>query len=438
MTTNPFLATLIPETNRIEAALQNASNATATTIMEAIYSPGSGFIGVFIDEEGQPDWARRAARYLDDEFMSPTMSNVPAKTKLFGDVIPKIKGDGEGEVLTNFRHALDFWTANDRQGVEPYAARQRYGSCVDASCGEHENTLFGVRAKNPENREIWKYSSAWWKYAFRGYCSDGWNGSGIASVAYRVGAAFRIPYDIDGNKTDFTDNNQNEYLVAREWCRRQPDWLKDYLQQNHPYEDGAITRFQGGVTELRKAMAAGGVIHTSGTRTSGGSKPFSIGSVGPHMQSAVGCDDSDEFRKFCKDTIGVTPRDNDFPVIMMQTWGPGWRGECADQYWPSWWGIKPEGAWVWWASDVVNRLSCDYVWLPWVKGFPGDPTPPPPASAPEIKGEVYGEEYGDGYVIRGTLKLEGPIEIKDGQKFTYAMTPTGDDKFKAVWVPDLG
>jgi len=436
MPTN-FLAGLIPETNRIEAALQNASAATATSIIEAIYSPGSGFVGVFIDEEDQPEWARRAAKWLDDEFTSPVHSNVPTKTKLFGDVLPRLEGDGAGEVLVNFRHALDCWVKNGRQGVAPYDVHQKYGSCVDASCAEHECALFGVRAITPKYNEQWKYSSAWWKYAFRGYCSDGWNGSGIASAAYKVGAAFRIPYNIDCNSTDFTDNDENEKLCARTWCRSQPGCLKDYLIEHHPYEDGAITRFQGGVKEMRKAFAAGAIIHTSGTRTSGSSAPFSIGRVGPHMQSAVGCDDSDEFRKFCKDVIGVTPRDNDYPVIMNQTWGSGWRGETADKYWPDWWGIKPSGAWVWWASDVINRLSCDYVWLPWVKGFegtgPGPGPGPGPIIAPKLEGELYGELHNDAYVIRGTLKLE-----QDDDTFSYAMTPAGDNKFKPVWVPDLG
>lgn len=95
----------------------------------------------------------------------------------------------------------------------------------------------------------------------------------------------------------WTDGSANEKAVARTWCRSGvPDWLKQETLK-HAYEDGAITRFQGGVVELRAAIAAGGFLHTSGTRTSGGSKPCSIGSVGPHMQSAIGCDDSDEFRR---------------------------------------------------------------------------------------------------------------------------------------------
>lgn len=416
--TDTFLQRLIPADNVIEVALTRATREAASNVIQAAYAEGSGFIGCFIDQDGQPDWARRAARYLDDQWRFEGSG----KTKLFGDVLPSIADDGAGKVLVNFRHALDAWLAGGQKGVEPYTAQQDYGSCVDASVGEHESALFGWRAVHPEFGEAWKYSSAWYKYAERGYCSDGWNGSGAATAAYKVGCAFRIPYSIGGNSVDFTDDDQNEKIVARTWCRSGvPDWLKAHTLANHAYEDGAITRFQGGVKELRALFAAGGVIHTSGTRTSGGSKPFTIGSVGPHMQSGVGCDDSEEFRRFCKDVIGTTTRSNDFPVIMNQTWTTTtgqWKGECADKYWPEWWGRKPAGAWVWWASDVLNRLSCDYAWLPRVKGFPGTPPVPPQPTLPRIDGAL----RVSGNVISGIVEAE--TDIPKGSRFTS--TPSGD------------
>jgi hypothetical protein len=425
-----FLSRLIPEDNLADLRFAHAA-WSKPDVMAALYdyAPAadrdvlrqSRFIGVFIDADTEPQWARRAARYLHDQFTHEAQTRV----KLFGDVLPSIADDGAGKCLVNFRHAMDLWEAGGRQGVEPYTAEQDYGSCVDASVGEHECSLFGWRAVRLEFREEWRHSSAWYKYAERGYCSDGWNGSGAATAAYKVGCAFRIPYAIGGNSVDFNGDDENERIVARTWCRSGvPSWLKSYTLANHAYEDGAITRFQGGVKELRAAFAAGGVIHTSGTRTSGGSRPFTIGSVGPHMQSAVGCDDSDEFRKFCREAIGVTPRADDFPVVLMQTWGKGWRGECADAYWPTWWGRKPQGAWVWWASDVIKRLSCDYVWLPRVKGFPASnpPPPPPPSGLPRIDGVL----QVNGPVIAGVVTAA--TDIPAGTRFTS--TPAGAGQYR--------
>ncbi len=413
--TNAFLSQLIPADNRIEVALSRASAFVATDILQAAYKPDSGFVGCFLDEEGQPSWARRAARYLDDEF------DETGGTLLFGDVLSSLADDGAGKCLVNFRHALDLWKAGGSQGPKPFSQRQNYGSCVDASVGSHECSLFGWRVAQGTFGEAYKYSSGWLKYAERGYCSDGWNGAGAATAAKKVGCAFRRQYTLAGLSVNFVDNDVKERTVAREWCRSGvPAWMKTETLK-HAYEDGAITRFQGGVKELRAVFAAGGIVHTSGTRTSGGSKPFTIGSVGPHMQSGIGCDDSDEFRKFCRDVIGVQPRANDFPVIMDQTWGSGWKGECAAQYWPAWWGEKPEGAWVWWASDVLSRLSCDFVWLPRVKGFPGDgPQPPPlPTDRPRIEGLL----RVNGTVISGIV--EAATDIPKGTRFTSSPNGTG-------------
>jgi len=411
---------LIPGDNVIELALSRAAASVATNTMQAVYGwvpedvpVQTGFVGVFLDQEDQPLWARRAARYLDDEF------DASGGTLLFGDVLSSLTDDGAGKCHANFRHAFELW---DGSGAAPFSQKQNYGSCVDASCGTGECVLFGWRAARPEFGEVYRFASGWLKFVLRGYCSDGWNGSGCATAAKKCGCGFRRKYDIGGNNIDWTDGAANEKAVARTWCRSGiPDWLlKETL--NHAYDDGAITRFQGGVKELRTALAAGGFVHTSGTRTSGGSKPFTIGSVGPHMQSAIGCDDSDEFRKFCQEVIGVKPRTDDFPVIMDQTWGSGWSGECADKYWPSWWGRKPEGAWVWWASDVVDRLSCDFVWLPRVKGFPGTTPPQPQPTLPKLAGSL----YVSGNVISGVV--EATTDIPQGSRFTG--TPNNDGTFR--------
>lgn len=453
--TDTYLASLIPESNTLSLAFARRASA----LREMVYAPDSGFVGAFRDADGEAEWARRAARYMRDDFLH----NTPGRRKRLGDVLSTFRGDGAGECSVVFRHALDAWVAGGRQGVEPYSTSQVYGSCIDAAASEHKTAIVAYRAaRMPEVHEVYKYACAWYDYAERAYCSDGWNNSGSAAVALRLGLAFRIAYNLGGKSVDFTDDDKNEQIVARTWCRSGvPEWLSGYTSQFHKFEDGAITEFEGGVKELRAVFAEGGVVSTSGRFTSGGSKPFTNGSVGPHGQSGVGGDDADDCRQFLRDVVNVAPRENDFPVVMNQTWGPGWKGECADKYWPwgtdsdgkvwtladlkaanlsperlaeliedargKWgWGWKPQGAWVVWASTLLDRLSVDYAWLPRVKGFPsGEPTPEPDKPAPPISGELYLEQVGDKLPIRGEVECNGfrYIAIPAATKGRYRLVP---------------
>ena len=412
--TNPYLVALIPTENRLD--LPMFSDRLATDVLQAAYSPGESFQGTFLDDDYAPDWARKAARYMWEDFLD----NTPGQIKYFGDVYQTLAAIGDGECRMNQRHALEVWDAAGRPGVEPYTTQQDYGSCVDASCAEHESTLQGNRVAHSElcdgQPEEWRDSPAWYKYANRGYCSDGWNGSGIAAVALRVGVAYRKKYV----EADFTDDDQNEKIVARTWCRSGiPDSLKARTVQDHSYPDGAITRFQGGLAELKAVFANYGVVHTSARRTSGGSKPYTVGSVGPHMQSAVGMDDSEAGRKWSQDVIGVKLDADDFIVALHQTWGSGWRGECADKYYAPHWGPKPQGVWIWRAKQVLANLSCDYVWMPWAKGFPASTPPVPPVPPPDNDGRF----YVDGSSIRGDVVIGGQ---------QYIMVPAGDAKYRLM------
>lgn len=419
------IADLIPSSNIL--SVPAFTGLLKTNALEAAYSQSS-FVGCFMDRDDQPTWARRVARWHRDEFRHDT----PGKTKLFSDV--KLADDA-GKCHMNFRYALEAWAASGQIGVKPYSTAQDYGSCVDASASEHMTALLGWRAACPEFGEVYKLPAAWYWYADRGYCSDGWDGWSCATVALRRGVAFRQPYQSGNNKADFTDDDTNEQIVARSWCRSGiPSWMAE-LTKPFAFEDGAITEFDGDVSALCSLFAAGGILHTGGTRTSGGSKPFTVGSVGPHMQSAMGCDDSDEFRKFCKDVIGVKPRTNDFPVVFSQTWGPGWSGECANKYWPSWWGPKNEGAWVFWASDVLRYFNGDmFAWLPRVKGFPAD-NPVPPTPQPSGHPPITGSQYLDGTAIRGTLTLDVPVGCSG--RFRYVSVPGVPGQYRLAPKPEL-
>lgn len=420
-----FLQEIIPSNNRIEVAFARTHNGAAKgNLLEGAYN--AGFIGAFKDQTDQPTWARRAARYLRDDFHH----NTPGTKKRFSDVASQL-ADGDGESLPNCRHALELWAAGGKPQPEPFSCYQDYGSCVDASCSEHETAMFGWRAARSQFNETFIHSAAWYKYADRGYCSDGWSGSGIAAVARRVGCAFRTKYQLPGGEIDFTDDDQNENIVARQWCRSGiPSWLKTHTQTNHGYQDGAITEYDGDHRGFLKVLKAGGVLHAGGVRTSGGSKPFTRGSTGAHMQSTCGADDSEACRKWFKDTHNITWEAGDFPLINMQTWGAGWRGECADQYWPTQlWGPKPQGAWVcsakWWLSDV------EYAWLPWAKGFPGTgPVPLPPH--PPLAGTIYAEQAGQVIAVRGEIQL-----VEGGKTFAYIIVPDGAGKYRPVPKPVL-
>lgn len=376
------LAGLIPTSNVI--SIPAMFGAGALTALQAAYNPDvSSFIGVFLtNNPDMPKWAKDIAEWDKREFHKDN----PNKITLFGDVCPELAGaNGENEAFPNWRYAIEQWIANGRIGVEPYTCNQDYGSCVDASASEHTTTMLGYRAAIPSLQEKYIDAAAWYWYGDRGFCSDGWTGSACASVALRRGIAFRKKYVIGSNEVDFTDDNKNENIVARQWCRNGiPSYMSDYTQTNHPFEEGSITEFNGGIVELRTLLANGGVLHTGGVKTSGGSKPFQVGRVGPHMQSVIGGDHSENYRKFAKDVIGVTLLENDFACVFHQIWGAGWSGQTAKEFWPDWWGPQPEGAWTWKASDVIRYFAGDmYAWLPRFKGIK-DESPVPPAPIPPI------------------------------------------------------
>ncbi len=247
--------------------------------------------------------------------------------------------------------------------------------------------MCGVRAANPANREKFHRPVAFYWYADRESCGDGWYFGALASVAYQNGIAFRQPYTYGSTTVDFTDEDNNEQITARTWCRTGiPAGMREQTIATHPLEDGAMFEFDGGTTELLKILAAGGGFNTGGTNTSGGHKPYTVGRVGGHEQSCVGALNSEAWRKFSKDVIGVTLAEDDFAVIMNQTWGEGFAGEVSDQYWPAWLGHKPQGAWIWRAKQILQYFGGD-IWgvLPRFKGITDpNPTPPPgPGPGPE-------------------------------------------------------
>lgn len=443
------LATIIPDSNRLDVAFARSFvGGMPGNLLHQAYQ--SGFIGAFTDHTDQPQWARRIARWDRDDFRK----NTPGRKKRTSDVASTLSR-GAGGSFPNFRYALELWNG---EGDKPFTRYQQFGDCVDSSSTEHEECLMGYRAHNLQTYcEQFKYACTYGRYAERGYCGDGWNGSGIAAVALRTGAFFARVYDTLAKKYDFTDEMKTESTMARTWCRSGlPQDLKDYVHANHPYEDGAITEFDGSASDIINVFASGGVIHTGGTNTSGSSKPCAIGSVGGHEQSILGCDGSPECVKFFNDKGISAVKESDPICIFSQTWGPGWSGEISDSYWPvgtkengqvvtqadinslrttsdertvrayiasfagTWgWGEKPEGAWAFSASQVMRCFNGDmFVWLPRVKGFPCDvpPPAPPPTPIPPTPGPTPGPKP-------PIVEFKMPFDVKAGESIYLLKKP---------------
>jgi hypothetical protein len=427
-----YLRNLIPGTNRIEAN-QARGTGRKSSFLATCYSDG-GFVGSFMprgraDVPGSSDggWAQDAGDYLRDEWTAEAEG-----PKFLSDVLSSLPNAADGGCHMSHVAAYEAWAAAGKVGVEPFTCEQDYGSCVDASLSELLTAMLGLRieAGKPEK---WVTSAAWYAYALRGYCSDGWNAWGAATALQKLGAGFRGRYDFDGQDSiDMTDDDRNEQLCARTWCRNgPPSYLRQHTTANHPVNQAAIVEFDGGLHELMTAFANRGVLHFSGTRVSGGPKPFTPGSVGPHQMPAYGCDSSEEGRKWFRDRCGVAIADNDCAVHCGNTWGTRtgqWSGECSDQYWPPHWGPKTPGSWICLGSWFMRNLSQDMVYFPDViPGFPGTPVPPPTPVQPKLEGTLYAEQVGSIIAIRGELKLE--------DKHAYIVVPDGTGTFKPIPKP---
>lgn len=410
----------IPTSNTLSVPFARfAATGQKAAILESSYS--SGFIGAFQDTEEHPEWSRRVARYDRDQWRAETSG-----AKVLGDLLPQFTATGDGECHQNHRYSIEAYEAAGRIGVEPFTTAQDFGSCVDASLSELLTAILGYRIGALKKNEVWRTSAAWYAYALRGYCGDGWEAWGAASAIKKLGVGYRMAYEISDARKDQTEDDYNEYTMARSWCRSGPPAdMRRITNEQSPIDDNYIVEFQGGVPELKKVFANGGVLHFSGTRNSGGPKPFTPGSVGPHQMTAYGYDDSEAGRKFFKDVVGYSLAADDVAVHCGQSWGPGWGAECADKYWPPHWGPKTEGSWICSGKWFLKSLSADMVYFPEAfRGFQGDPLPPQPTD-PKWEGTVYAEQLPSGLIaIRGEVSCDGKpaIIVPDGAG-RYKPTP---------------
>ena len=378
------LAKLIPSSN--DFSLRALEGDAKTSALEAAYE--QGFTGCFDGPENE-GWAKRIASYDNDEFLYDT----PQKNKYFSEIFDSLSADEADGCHVYTKHAFEQFKASAAHpdSDDIFGVVQNHGICVDSSNVEMKAGLLGVRAADPLIAEILKYLPAHYAYAERGYCSHGWGMGSCARVNSQVGWCPATVLEIAGNELDWREEDAHEYAVARDWCRSGlPEWLKAYCREHYPWEESAVTRFDGGLDALRKLFQNKGQFHHGSNSTSASGKPNRWKRIGGHAQTACGGDWSDECLKWFADK-GYRLDDGDFWVPNHQTWGR-WSGQLDADLWPEHlWGPQPDGAWVCGAKDLLKRVS-GYAYLPLLKGVPGAGPPVPKRRRRDLHGRPFWED----------------------------------------------
>jgi len=402
MTRHP-LAHLIPDSNAFDLRAMPYDRMAGA--LESLYSNHDGFVGCFLADEG--DWQARIDEYDAAEFRYDT----PGRKKLWSDihdVLSTYEADG---CHVNTSVVFDQWEKSGRGKFGPFTIYQNFGICVDASLLELMALALARRAAESPNEEF-AYLPAFYLYAARGYCNHGWTMSACASRAMQYGWCPAMQLDVNGHSLDFDEEDDSEYTVARDWCRSGiPAWLADWTKSNFAWHDGAITEFDGtDLAALQRLFANGGQLHHGSNYTSASGKPNNLRRIGGHAQTAFGADWSDKTLAFLADR-GVRYDKGDFPVANHQTWGAGWSGEVDDEYWPSWWGPKPQGAWVCSGKQLLEYFnSRAFAYLPLLDGWKAETPEPAPLPVP-TPGVAQPP-------LTGTLSI-----TVDGKTFEYVAVP---------------
>lgn len=439
----PELVDAIPPTNKLNLSA-NARSSSRADFMHETYA--SGFTGACLQYDVDEQGHRTQRRGWDGDLASFGALNwdrddsIPAKR--FSEIVNTLKRrSSDGAPLITTQPAFDAWARDGTGNEGPFQIYQDYGDCVDASAIELACWVLGWRAMQPEYREVFKWLAAFFWYALRGYCSDGWWGKALAQFAIRYGWCPWKLIDVEGHQLDFRDEDTHERWAAREVCRRgPPQWLLDWVSANFKPQDGAITEFDGGLDELWLCSENGIALHHGSNYTAArGDDPGSLTRIGGHQQTMYFGDRRDSIIKFFYDQgVKVFSLEN-WPCANGQTWGPGWRGETPDRLHPfgaddqgimrSWeyvktklaeiistskaqkyalaagatagqvlraaknhkqasdflsqfsggWGPKPEGEWLVPAEKQLKFFGEAMAWhAEKFVGIPGDVPPPPP------------------------------------------------------------
>ncbi len=308
-----------------------------------------GFVGCFADTEDSPNWARRIAKYESDRFRDECNGS-PSLMEQIGRTLY----DGEGKRSAPLALAQQF----DKRCL---TGAQAFGNCTACSCGwDIMNMLNAIEvAVKGESQAFGDPFATALIYGLRGHGGQGMALSTAASGARDYGVSRRTNYDGYDCRSEDRDES-----YGNQWGRSGPPKAFSDQVTGRVVKVGTLDHVNK--AELRDLLYSGVMIHHGGTLTGTrtGSPLVSLTGVGPHAQSTLGMDDTDEARKHC----GLA--DDEFVVFNQQTWGPyfnisRWREDL--------WGPQVEGTWPVKASDalrVVNQDSYGYV------AYDG-PKPPP-------------------------------------------------------------
>lgn len=339
----------VPDSNQLHVQFSASGGGFRDSLGDAIGRAYDTFVGCFLANEG-PEWARKIERYERDAFREiaplPRLSDLPQKLH---------SGAGKRAVNWNFAMALD---------PKAFLGSQDYGNCTFASMGWKTMTaLLGTRILGLKCEERWRarHGTVW--YCTRGHCGQGSSLSQAAKSVLQLGLQV-----MDGNYAgyDFSDENADE-KYGNSWCRSGPP--SDLTEQTKLNKHLAVTYLDEKTPEAwMDVLINGGSIHTGSTTTAAknGDPVSSFTGVGPHAQSILGYDDTEEFRDWYKQQTGKTL--SEAVVIFSQTWG---NQHYVQKNWPTHlWGRQPQGAFVLPLSGVIRRMGSEaYAYGPDSEGF---------------------------------------------------------------------
>jgi len=314
-------------------------------------------IGVYLDQPGQPTWARSAARAGEAEFFEAGGERSAA-------AFPRsFLGEGAGKRAVYWNYALRF----DGDPLPLFAIKQITGNCVEASNGDVTLThLLGVSIFLLRQPYEFEGPGSVLFYSRRGHCGKGMDLSIAAKAHLEDGAAWRKVYL--GGKYDLRDSIADQQLaMAAKHCRNPKSTLADLWPECRKTPVGNVARFTGTAAEAMDILFAGGALHTGSTATaSRNGDPVSSGAnVGAHAQTCIGYDDTDEFRAWYQQTTGKPLSE---PVFVFdQTWGDA---PYIQKNWPAHlWGKPTPGMFVLRWSDAKRLIgSTCYAYWPDLRG----------------------------------------------------------------------
>jgi hypothetical protein len=306
---------------------------------------------VYLDQPGEPEWVRAIAReeaarfdHLSRGVPRPVAGNFPR--------------GGRGKRAVYWNYALRW----DDDPTPCYSIRQNMGNCTAASGGDVTYTLlYGVAVYKLGRSYQWRGCGSSSFYMFRGHRSAGMALSTLATAHNRYGTPWRISYPGGPDLTDtITDQN-----YGRDNSSSQP---AGFLAQTSKCPTGRIERFSGGVDEAIAVLFAGGALHTGSTATWSSGNPIGrAANVGPHAQTCIGYDDTDEM----KQRFGI-----DEPLFFFdQTWGGSVTSYVKSGWVEEWWGRRTDGIGIipWSAARRLIQATCYAYYPDGLTGFPQEP-----------------------------------------------------------------